>query len=275
MKNIKLLSLDLDGTLLDSKKRLSPKNEKALKDCIARGIHIVPTTGRTVDGVPSAIKEIPGIRYVIATNGAVIYDMKEQKIIDSRTLDRYRALEILQMLEPCPVMYDPYINGRGISEERFLNHMDEFGLPKELQDMVRATRDVVPNIIRHVGENSCPVEKINIFFKDSVSKEQIRKRLKEICGIVITSSIPLNLEINNPEATKGKGILRLAGYLEISPNHTMAFGDGENDISMIEEAGIGVAMENGVEPLKKMADYITKSNDEDGVAAAIEKFVLL
>ncbi len=273
-KDIKLISLDLDGTLLDSKKRLSSRNEKALKDCIARGIHIVPTTGRTVDGVPSVIKEIPGVRYAIATNGAIIYDMKEQKVIDSRMLDHDRALDILRMLEPYPVMFDPYINGRGISEERFLNHMDEFGLTKELQDMVRITRDVVPNIIRHVEETKCPIEKINIFFKEAALKEQIREILKGFSGLIITSSIPLNLEINNLEATKGKGILRLASYLGISRNQTMAFGDGENDMSMIEEAGIGVVMENGIESLKKKADYITKSNDEDGVAAGIEKFIL-
>ncbi len=275
MKNIKLISLDLDGTLLDSRKHLSPKNEKALKDCIAKGINIVPTTGRTVDGVPPVIKEIPGVRYIIATNGAIIYDMREQKVIDSRMLDHDRALAILRMLEQYPVMYDPYINGRGISEERFFNHMDEFGLTKELQDMVRITRDVVPNIIRHVEDANCPIEKINIFFKDSSLKEQIRERLKKIPGNIITSSLPLNLEINNPEATKGKGILRLASYLEISQSQTMAFGDGENDISMIEEAGIGIAMANSIESLKKKADYITKSNDEDGVAAAIEKFVLV
>lgn len=274
MKDIKLISLDLDGTLLDSRKRLSAGNLQALKACIARGVQIVPTTGRTVDGVPAVVKEIPGVRYAIATNGAIIYDMKEEKIIDRRMLDHSKALSILHILEEYPVMYDPYINGRGITEEKFFNHMDNFGLTKELQDMVRITRDVVPNIIRFVEENDSPIEKINMFFADPSLKSQIRERLNEISDIIITSSIPLNLEINHPEATKGKGILRLAEYLGISREETMAFGDGENDLSMIIEAGIGVAMENGMDFLKANADYITKSNDEDGVAAAINRFVL-
>ncbi len=274
MTDIKLISLDLDGTLLDSRKRLSAGNLQALQACIARGVQIVPTTGRTVDGVPAAVKEIPGVRYAIATNGAIIYDMKEEKIIDRRTLDHSKALSILHILEEYPVMYDPYINGRGITEEKFFNHMDNFGLTKELQDMVRITRDVVPNIIRFVEENDSPIEKINMFFADPSLKSQIRERLNEISDIVITSSIPLNLEINHPEATKGKGILRLAEYLGISREETMAFGDGENDLSMIIEAGIGVAMENGMDFLKVNADYVTKSNDEDGVAAAIDRFVL-
>ncbi len=274
MKDIKLISLDLDGTLLDSRKRLSPGNLQALKACIAKGVQIVPTTGRTVDGIPSVVKEIPGVRYAIATNGAIIYDMKEDRIIDRRMLEHSKALSILHILEDYPVMYDPYINGRGITEEKFFNHMNCFGLTKELQDMVRITRDVVPNIIRFVEESDSPIEKINMFFADPSLKGQIRERLKEISDIIITSSIPLNLEINHPEATKGKGILRLAEYLGISREETMAFGDGENDLSMIIEAGIGVAMENGINSLKAKADYVTKSNDEDGVAAAIDRFVL-
>lgn len=274
MCDIKLISLDLDGTLLNSKKQLSQGNLQALKACIARGIQIVPTTGRTVDGVPSVVKEIPGVRYVIATNGAMIFDMETETIIDRRMLENAQALAILRILEEYPVMYDPYINGRGISEEKFFGHMERYGLPKELQEMVLVTRDVVPNVIRFVEENGGPVEKINMFFAEPSLKGEIRQRLKEIPDILITSSIPLNLEINHPEATKGKGILRLAKHLGISREETMAFGDGENDLSMMKEAGIGVAMENGMKELKEKADYVTGSNDEDGVAAAIDRFIL-
>ena len=274
MSDIKLISLDLDGTLLNSKKQLSQGNLQALKACIARGIQIVPTTGRTVDGVPSVVKEIPGVRYIIATNGAMIFDMETETIIDRRMLENAQALAILRILEEYPVMYDPYINGRGISEEKFFGHMERYGLPKELQEMVLVTRDVVPNVIRFVEENGGPAEKINMFFAEPSLKGEIRQRLKEITDILITSSIPLNLEINHPEATKGKGILRLAKHLGISREETMAFGDGENDLSMMKEAGIGVAMENGMKELKEKADYVTGSNDEDGVAAAIDRFIL-
>ena len=96
--------------------------------------------------------------------------------------------------------------------------------------------------------------------------------LEEIDGILITSSMPMNLEINAPGATKGGGIRRLAEYLGLRREQTMAMGDGENDFSMILEAGIGVAMKNGRPDLCKAADYIT--NDEDGVASAIYRFVL-
>lgn len=92
--------------------------------------------------------------------------------------------------------------------------------------------------------------------------------------MIVSSSLDNNLEINAPGATKGEAILRLAGHLGLCREQTMGFGDGENDMTMIRTAGIGVAMGNAVEALKAEADYVTVTNDEDGVADAIEKLVL-
>ena len=133
----------------------------------------------------------------------------------------------MKMISRYHAMYDPYIKGRGISQPRFYDHMEEFGLNAVMQDMVRAT-----------------------------------------------SSLYNNLEINASSATKGRALMWLADYLKIDREATMALGDGGNDLSMIQAAGIGVAMVNGLEEVKAAADFITMSNDEDGVAAAVEKFVL-
>ena len=274
MEEIKLISLDLDGTLLNSKKTISERNVEALQACAEKGIEIVPTTGRTVDGIPESIKQLPGVHYAITTNGAVIADLANNKILDRRMLDWRKAAELLAFVDSYPVMYDPYINGRGIAESKFFDHMNQFGIPEEIQKLVFVTRDVVPNIIEYVKEKQSPVEKINLFFKEPDLRSQIRDQLKEFTGILVTSSMPFNLEINHPDATKGNGILRLASILGLKKAQTMAFGDGENDLSMIQEAEIGVAMENGIQSLKEAADYVTLSNDEDGVAAAIEHFIL-
>jgi len=136
------------------------------------------------------------------------------------------------------------------------------------------TRDVYPNIIEFLETCRKPVEKINLFFPEIEERTKVRKVLEEIDGILITSSMPTNLEINAPGATKGGGIRRLAEHLGLKREQTMAMGDGENDFSMILEAGIGVAMKNGRPDLCKAADYITDTNDEDGVASAIYRFVL-
>lgn len=269
--NIKLIALDLDGTLLNSKKQITEGNLRALKRCIEQGILIVPCTGRTVDGIPEAVRSIPGIRYGITTNGAVIEDMEQNQVIDSNLLSWELALELLQFVDPYPVMYDPYIERRGITEAKFLNHLTDYGLSPVLQDLVINTRDLHSNIIDYVKKNQKPVEKINLFFGDMQLRQRLRTILEKRSDILVTSSIPNNLEINALDATKGDALLRLASHLGLKVDQTMAVGDGENDLSMIQKAGVGVAMKNGIDELKKIADYITGTNEEDGVASAICK----
>uniref|UniRef100_UPI0032605391 HAD family hydrolase n=1 Tax=Clostridium sp. NkU-1 TaxID=1095009 RepID=UPI0032605391 len=241
--------------------------------CVQKGIWVVPCTGRTVDGIPEEIKGISGIRYAITTNGAVIEDMKEKAVIDTRLLPREHALELLHLVDSYHVMYDPYIDRRGITEPRFIEHLSEYSLPAELQEMVRMTRDVHPNIIEFVEKSHKPVEKINLFFPDMEERARLRAELEKRGDILVTSSLPNNLEINAPGATKGEAILRLASHLGLNGKQTMAIGDGENDFSMIQKAGIGVAMKNGSKELHTAADYITDTNDENGVASAINRLV--
>lgn len=271
--DIKLIALDLDGTLLDSKKNLSARNKEIIVECLKRGIHVVPNTGRTVIGIPGEILSIPGIRYAITTNGAVIIDLQEDHIIDSRKLTTQKALELLILADQQQAMYDCYIEGRGVSESKFLDHLDRYRISPELKDLVQKTRDLVPSILEYVKSYEGQIEKVNMFFADESERLEMRKKLAEVSDIIVSSSMPNNLEINAVGATKGEGILRLAEYLGLKPEQTMAFGDGENDFNMIQMAGCGVAMDNGDPELKKYADYITTSNDQDGVAEAIEKLV--
>ncbi len=271
--DIKLIAIDLDGTLLDSKKHLSDTNRHALIQCIQHGIWIVPCTGRTVHGIPEEIRNISGIRYAITTNGAVIEDMEENVLIDTQLLSWELALELLNLVDYYRVMYDPYIDRRGITEPRFYDHLTEYGLSTELQEMVYQTRDVHPDIIEFVKKSGKPAEKINLFFPDMEERARLRAELEKRGDILVTSSIPNNLEINALGATKGDALLRLASHLGISGKQTMAIGDGENDFSMIQKAGTGVAMKNGSKELRGAADYITDTNDENGVASAISRLV--
>ena len=274
MAEIKLIALDLDGTLLNEKKEIPPENEKALRECAARGIQIVPATGRTVYGIPDTIRDIPGVRYAIIINGGKVVDMQEDREISSCLLSKEKTVEIMEIAERFPIMYDAYVEGRGVSEERFLDHMDDYGISPGIQELVKRTRDRYPNIIGHIKELETSVEKVTMFFKTPQDKRNVREALKGVKDIIVSSSLPNNLEVNAAGATKGGGLLRLAEYLGISAAQTMAFGDGENDITMIESAGCGVVMENGAPFLKEKADYITLSNEEAGVAAAIKKLVL-
>lgn len=274
MKPIKLIALDLDGTLLDSQKRLSARNKEALLRCAQMGIEIVPTTGRAVDGINPEIRNLTGVHYAITTNGAAVVDLSGPRCLTKCTLSNAKTLEILNIAKKYHAMYDPYINGRGISQPEFMDHMDDFGLSEVMQKMVRSTRDLVPNVIDHVETCGSDVEKVNIYLGDLGEREQLRRELGLVEGIIISSSLYNNLEINAQGATKGDALLWLADYLGISRESIMAFGDGENDISMLRAAGTGIAMENGLEVAKQAADEVTLTNDEDGVAAAIEQRIL-
>lgn len=273
---IKLIATDMDGTFLDDGKNIPRENWDALLACAAAGIEIVPATGRTVQGIPEEIKSLPGVRYVIATNGALVADLKENRVIDTCRLPVDLAVRVMKMARSCPdeVMYDAYIDGRGYTTEQFMEDLDHYVDSVGIRALIKKTRRVVADNISYVMEQNQEVDKINMFFTDMEAKKRMRKALEAVPGILVCSSLPNNLEINAAGADKGGALLRLAEYLGIRREETMAFGDGENDRSMMELAGVGVAMANGEESVKAAADYVTTTNNEAGVAAAIRQFVL-
>lgn len=273
MRKIGIIAFDLDGTILDSQKNLSQRNLAALSRCVQMGIQVVPTTGRAVDGIPKKILEIPGVRYAITTNGGAVVDLEIGKKLKSCNLPNAKVLELIGILKKYHAMYDPYINGRGISQPAFIEHMEDYGIEPVIQKMVLETRDVVPNTEAFVRENGSDAEKMNVFFQDLGEREVFREELKMVEGIIVSSSLYNNVEINAQGATKGEALLWLADHLGIDRMDTMAFGDGENDISMLKAAGIGVAMENGQDSVKAAANELTLTNDQDGVAVAIEKLI--
>lgn len=273
---IRLIATDMDGTFLDDEKNIPEENMKALAECASRGIEIVPATGRTLGGVPEEIKTLPGVRYAIVTNGAVIMDLKENREIDACRMTPGLALQVMELARKSPdeIMYDVYIEGTGYTTEEFYRNIGHFVPAAGLAAHVKRTRRVVPNHIAYIRERNVPADKINLFFTKPEARERMRRALKEIPGILVSSAIPTNLEINAAGADKGSALLRLAAYLGLDREATMGFGDGENDLSMLTMAGIGVAMKNGEESVKAAADYVTLTNNEAGVAAAIRRFAL-
>ncbi|MBS5283626.1 MAG: HAD family phosphatase [Clostridiales bacterium] len=274
MKKTGLIALDLDGTLLTSEKCLSEENRQALSRCAQLGIHIVPTTGRPADGIIPEVLKLPGVNYAITTNGGVIVDLKEDRSLKRCVLSNAQVLQVIDIVKKYHVMFDPYVNGRGITQPSFIEHMKEFGISKPLQRLVLATRDSVPDIREHIAATGSEAEKVNIFLADLNDKEIIRQALSGIPGLIISSSMPNNLEVNAEGATKGNALLWLASYLGIDPSATMAFGDGENDITMLKAAGTGIAMANADDNIKAAADQVTLTNDQHGVAHAIHQLIL-
>ncbi len=267
-----IIALDLDGTLLTTDKRLSERNAAALRAAADRGIFIVPATGRIFRGLPKAILDLPCLKYAILSNGASVYDVCNDAVLYRAEIPVERAVAIMSWLDGQPVIYDCYMDGRGWISESMWAQIDRYAPNPIVVDYMRSIRTPVPELKAFLREQGRAIQKIQAFCTDDATQAYLLRNLP-FDGLAVSSSVPRNVEINREDANKGAALLALAGHLHIPREQVMAFGDGLNDLSMIRSAGVGVAMGNAVEEIRRAADIVTTGNDEDGVAAIIEAFL--
>ena len=268
-KDIRLIALDLDGTLLTTDKRLTERNRNALLRAGEKGIAIVPVTGRIFNGLPRSVLELPCLKYAILCNGASVYDVAGDRLLCRAEMPLAQALEIMSWLDGQPVIYDCYAEGRGFMTEAMWNQIDRYAWSPIVVDYMKSVRAPVPELKAFLRQKGWDIQKIQAFCPDEDTQRRLLTHMP-FSGIAVSSSVPRNVEINREDATKGRALLALAKHLGLERDQVMAFGDGLNDISMIENAGVGVAMGNAVDEVRRVADKITATNDEDGVAAVIE-----
>ena len=271
-KDIRLIGLDLDGTTLTSDKVLTPHTKEVLESCLRQGIQILPATGRARSGIPDYLTEIEGIRYVVVSNGAAVVDLETGENVYTNCISWERALEIFDILEEYHTFYDIYALGKGWCEGRFYDHLERYRIEPHIEQLIRTSRTRIDDLRSWVKEHQAPIEKINMFFAREEERQKAFTELEKVPDMAVTCSLVNNLEINDRSCNKGDALLNLGKILDISLDQIMACGDGNNDYEMIKQAGTGVAMENGEPGVKKIADFITKTNDEEGVAFAIEHF---
>lgn len=268
--DIKLIAIDMDGTLLNTKGDISEKNIQVLKKALNAGIHIIPATGRVLQILPEPLQKIPEIQYIITSNGAAVYKKGTKLPIYSNAMTVEKTIHILKLLEPYDTIIEAYIKGNGYFEKQFLNRFQEFQIPENFRTLYEKIKNPVENLIEFIQKNTNEVEKLNIPWLKEGIKQKILDELKTFPDIYITTSLKENVEVNNIGVNKGIGLKGLCQVLNIKMENVMAIGDSFNDLEMMEVAGVPVAMENGEEELKKISKFITKSNDNDGVAYAIE-----
>ena len=280
MADIRIIALDLDGTLLDSAKRLSEVNRAALEAAAAKGVWVVPTTGRFFGMMPPAIRDLPFVRYAITVNGAQVYDRQNDAALVREELPLDTALGIMRILDKYDVIYDCYRNNWGWMNESFKAKRAEYATNEHYCRMIEDFRNGVPELKVHL-EATRPdgdVQKIMLFSRLDADVAVLKTITDEVEAaypdVKVTSSTWNNLEINAKTAHKGVALRRFAEVLGLTLENCMSFGDGANDLTMIEAAGMGVAMSNACPEVLAAADYVTTSNDEDGVAAALRHFGL-
>lgn len=279
MKNIRMVALDLDGTLLNSDKKITDESRKMLYRAAEQGIEIVPCTGRFFGGMPESVRKLPFLHYAITVNGASVYDVREQKELYSSCIPWEKAIEAIEFIEtlPCPLVYDAYIENWGWMPRKMQENVDPFGPDPHYLKMLKTFRTPVEDLKEFIRENKKDVQKLQIYMLPSEVENHKAEFMKAIDEkfdwMAVTSSVINNIEMNFADANKGAALMALAEYLGISREQVAAFGDGSNDLTMIKEAGFGVSMENGVPELRELAEYVTRNNDHEGVAFGFRKFL--
>ena len=301
---IRLIALDLDGTLLTSDKRLSERNKAALSRAALAGIEIVPCTGRFYDAMPQVIRELPFVRYAITINGAQVIDLRTGRILYSAEIPFDMAVRVLSSLDSLPVVYNCYMADAAWITKDMQDRADEYIREEYMLKLVRSLFHPVDELkafllrqkeaaetgaavrgMEELRKETQPftldasgvltgargVQKLMALTKDSGAREYMLQNIgKMFPEIIATSSVSSNVELNYIDADKGKALLALADALGIRRGETMAFGDGLNDVPMLRAAGIGVAMENGCREAMEAADASAPPCDLDGVAQTIE-----
>lgn len=268
-----IIALDLDGTLLNSNKELSSGNLVALERAAAAGFEIVPTTGRFYGGMPKVIRDLPFVNYAITINGAEVANLRTGEIIYKAEIPVQQAIEIMTLLDGYPVIYDCYQVNDAFMTASLKELVNETVSSPHYIKMIHELRKPVPELKAFLAERGLDVQKVQFFTKYPELRLQMMRELPiRFENLSVSSSVSDNVEINQIHANKGEALLALATYLGVDCNQTFAFGDGLNDLPMLEQAGVGVAMANACEEALKIANWVAPSCDEDGVAAGIAKF---
>lgn len=266
---IRLVTIDLDGTLFDDNKIISERNKLAIKKARELGVYIVIATGRPFNGVLPVLEEL-GLTsendYCIIFNGAKIFNVKTKETIFSSSINGLDAYDLFNEANRLGTHYQAFDNNQTLltrdhnpytDVEASLNHIKD-----NLYDFTQCKKEdefIKCMMVDNEETLDRVVKEINPIFKEKYS---------------MVRSSQIFLEFLNKSTNKGNALVALAKYLNIDIEDTMAIGDQDNDLSMIEASGFGVCMDNGIDEVKAKADYITLDNESSGVAYAIEKFIL-
>ncbi|MDL2296113.1 Cof-type HAD-IIB family hydrolase [Lachnospiraceae bacterium OttesenSCG-928-E19] len=272
-KPIRLILSDMDGTLLNADKCISRCNREAIQKAKKRGIDFTICTGRIQTMAQYYIQDLEISVPVITANGALIWDSLEKRELWGQPVDREEAQALLEYccdkkLDYCALtMSDSYFSPGNIRRRRFEQY-NQIAMRGGFVPMTLREFDYDWSCIR--GKN---IYKILIYETQRNQLEGVKEKLKELHNTGYTSSEEGLLDVAHNSVSKGNGLLHLAEIMGISPDEICAIGDYENDISMLQESGFPVAMGNGCKQIKEVAMFVTKSNEEDGVAYAIEQLL--
>lgn len=273
-KSIKLVGVDLDGTFLRDDKTISPSAGKITEQLYNRGILLVPITGRPLNGVPQCIRDIPQIEYIICSNGAQLIDLKSGKSLCSYTISNKKSNEIIRLLQNTDCFFEAFADGVGYVEPMVYKYYEEAYKNTVLWDYIYTSRQLVDSVAALFDGTGRCADEFFITCKSNEVRNKLKAELTESGGIQLCELGDCFIEITRIGTDKGNALAALCDMLKIDVKDTIAFGDGENDMQLMQRAGIAVAMHNAHICIKQKADIIAKSNNDDGVVEILEKILI-
>ena len=263
----KLVAIDMDGTLLNKSKAVSSKTLNALTEARKKGVHIVLSTGRILKSAERYWNELELSSPIIACNGAVISD-ENGNVIYKNPIGGELAKNVVEIAVKNNVYFHFY-NENTLFSNIYVKEVIDYYADRDWS----INYEIFDNIDGLV-KNNINIYKFLMLDNDFNKLRVLHGELEKLNQIGLTKSGENNLEVMNNNVSKGIALDHLCGKLNIPRESVIAIGDNENDISMLQFAGLGVAMGNASDYVKSKADYVTLTNDEDGVANIIEKFIL-
>lgn len=278
MKQIKLIALDMDGTLFNRDGEISEKDRETLKRATEAGVAVAVATGRAYTELPIDMLYEIGVHYAITGNGSAIYRLPNQERIFADCLDNEVVIRILEEVGQLDVYYDIYVDGFVYCPKSVCHNIRKMDMPEAIHEHVERTRIVVDDLITYIRDCGKQVEKTTVNFAlledgSLLGRAETAEILDRYPQVQYLCGGFHNWEFTRAGVTKGTGLHVLADKLGVSIEETMACGDSGNDLPMLLEAGLPVAMDNATEEVKAVCKFITLSNEESGVSYAVDKFV--
>ena len=278
--NIRLIAFDLDGTLLDDQKNIPEDNIAALRAAAAEGILIVPASGRIYPFMPEPVRTVLSARYFITTNGGSVYDAVNDEILYSAQIPLDQAIHVLDHMDSLDVLYDCYADDKRYTCASFAERADDYFTGPLMNYMLHTyilrTMQRTDDLRGFIIERGGPLQKMQMYFRDPAERLRQLQILPQLFPyLAVSTSLPNNIEINSAEATKGQALSALCDRLRIDRSEVIVFGDGLNDLDMLQFAGLPVAMGNADPLIKEHSGFITCSNNDAGIAKALRHFKII
>lgn len=276
---MKLLVLDVDGTLFGSDGKVSMSSIEAMKKAQEKGVTIMLASGRDYSSLPlDQLKDVD-IPYVITCNGSAAYKTDTKETLYEECLDTEEMLEVFDYVLERGIHLNVQMNGGNYTEKKCQSYIRNMAVPDYVKEVLDETCEPLDDIVEFVRKNEVDILKVTLNFQikedgEYLNREEVNQYLEKLPDIHVVDGGFANLEFNKVGVSKASGIRFMSKYLGIPKEDIIAIGDSENDIEMLKEAGLGIAMGNALAEVIAVADAVTAPNDEDGVAKAIEKYLL-